>query len=128
LEATLRTVFRMWSGRSEEEEGEAEKAEEEGAPAAAAAVAAAAVAAEAGEEVSCRPPPHLHLISRRRTASFRVLVCSLLVYVKTKSCVDKYPAGRSGMVCAVATKRQQEVNGKYNTRLHGAIPKRTERA
>jgi hypothetical protein len=33
--------------------------------------------------------------------------------MKTKSCDDKYPAERSGSACAVVTKRQQEVNGKY---------------
>ena len=37
-----------------------------------------------------------------------------LADVKTKSCDDKYPAERSGSACAVATKRQQEVNGKYH--------------
>ena len=34
--------------------------------------------------------------------------------MKTKSCDDKYPAERSGLACAVVTKRQQEVNGKYH--------------
>jgi hypothetical protein len=34
--------------------------------------------------------------------------------VKAKSCDDKYPAERSGLACAVSTKRQQEVNGKYH--------------
>jgi hypothetical protein len=33
-----------------------------------------------------------------------------LVGVNIKPCDDKYSAGRSGLACAVATKRQQEVN------------------
>ena len=37
-----------------------------------------------------------------------------LADVKTKSCDDKYPAERSGLACAVVTKRQQEVNRKYH--------------
>ena len=37
-----------------------------------------------------------------------------LADVKTKSCDDKYPAERSGLACAVVTKRQQEVSGKYH--------------
>ena len=38
----------------------------------------------------------------------------LLAYVKTKWCDDKYPAERSGMVCAIVSKRQYESNGKYH--------------
>jgi len=37
-----------------------------------------------------------------------------LANVKAKSCDDKYPTGRSCLACAVATKQQQEVNGKYH--------------
>jgi len=37
-----------------------------------------------------------------------------LADVKTKSCDDKYPAERSGLACAVVTKRQQGVNGKFH--------------
>jgi hypothetical protein len=50
-----------------------------------------------------------------------------LADVKTKPCDDKYPAVRSGLACAVATKRQQEVNGKYHKKAEleleqGAAP------
>jgi hypothetical protein len=41
-------------------------------------------------------------------------VRSLLADVKTMPCDDKYPAVRSGTTCAVVTKWQQEVNGKYH--------------
>jgi hypothetical protein len=64
-----------------------------------------------------------------------------LADVKTKSCDDKYPGGRSGLACAVVTKRQKEVNGKYHKkageldieqgtvpRRHGSITEITQRA
>jgi hypothetical protein len=60
--------------------------------------------------------------------------------VKAKSRDDKYPAERSGLVCAVVIKRQQEVNEKvpqeargtrpragHSTRRHRSIPERTQR-
>jgi hypothetical protein len=37
-----------------------------------------------------------------------------LTDTKLKSCDDKYPAELSGLACAVVTKRQQLVNGKYH--------------
>jgi hypothetical protein len=39
--------------------------------------------------------------------------------VKATPCDDKNPAGRSGSACAVVTKRQQEVNGKYHKKAGG---------
>ena len=35
-------------------------------------------------------------------------------YVKARPCDDKYPAGRSGLACTAATKRQRQVNGEYH--------------